>query len=187
MMQVFLQENPVLTSPNGCSIINEMQIISTCMTDIRSKTVSEKGAGSEVNILKDVQNNWPAGIKRTKHRESVLSILENSEKPLSAADICAQMGNGRNTAWMSTVYRILEAFLKKGIVIKTTLANNEMAVYELNRFEHKHYAVCLNCHKIIGMDNCPMEKFIPELEEEGFYVMGHNLEIYGLCKDCNAK
>lgn len=186
-MEVFLHENLVLTSRNSCSIINGMQIISICIPFIKSKTAPKKGAVSEVNILKEVQNNWPAGIKRTKHRESVLSILENSEKPLSAADICAQMGNGQSTAWMSTVYRILETFLKKDIVVKTTLANNEMAVYELNRFEHKHYAVCLNCHKIIGIDNCPMEKFVPELEEEGFYVMGHNLEIFGLCKDCNAK
>lgn len=137
--------------------------------------------------MNEIQNNWPAGIKRTKQRESVLSILESSEKPLSATDICSRMGKGGDTAWMSTVYRILELFLQKGIVIKTNMMNNEMAVYELNRFKHKHYAVCINCHKIITMDNCPMEKFIPKLDEEDFYVMGHNLEIFGFCKDCKPK
>ena len=50
-----------------------------------------------------------------------------------------------NSAWISTVYRILELFVKKGVVIKTNVMNNEMAVYELNRFKHKHYAVCMNC------------------------------------------
>lgn len=137
--------------------------------------------------MKEIQNSWPAGIKRTKQRESVLSILESSEKPLSATDICSRMGKGGDTAWMSTVYRILELFLQKGIVIKTNMMNNEMAVYELNRFKHKHYAVCINCHKIITMDNCPMEKFIPKLDEEDFYVMGHNLEIFGFCRDCKPK
>ncbi len=63
--------------------------------------------------------------------------------------------------------------------------NSEMAVYELNRFEHKHYAVCMSCRKIIAMDNCPMETFIPKLEDENFHVMGHNLEIFGYCKDCD--
>lgn len=121
---------------------------------------------------------------RTKQRENVLSILENSENPLSATDICAKMEKSRNTTWMSTVYRILELFLKKGIVIKTNMMNNEMAVYEINRFKHKHYAICVSCHKIITIDNCPMEKFIPKLEDEDFYVMGHNLEIFGFCKDC---
>lgn len=79
------------------------------------------------------------------------------------------------------------AFRKKGVAIKTKVMNSDMAVYELNRFEHKHYAVCMNCHKIIPMDNCPMEKFIPELEEDDFHIMGHNLEVFGYCKDCYSK
>jgi len=95
------------------------------------------------------------------------------------------MEKGGCAAWLSTVYRILELFVKKGVAIKTNVMNNEMAVYELNRFKHKHYAVCLNCHKIIVMDNCPMDTFIPQLEEKGFHIMGHNLEVFGLCKDCS--
>lgn len=136
--------------------------------------------------MKNIKNTWPAGIKRTRQRESVLSILENSEKPLSAADIYSEMEKNGETAWMSTVYRVLELFIKHDMVIKTNVMNHEMAVYELNRFEHKHYAVCINCHKMISMDNCPMDKSIPELEDNGFRVMGHNLEIFGYCKDCKT-
>ncbi len=134
--------------------------------------------------MKEIQNSWPVGVKRTRQRENVLSILENSETPLSATEIFSQMEKTGDAVWLSTVYRIMELFVKKGIVIKTNMMNNEMAVYELNRFKHKHYAVCINCHKIISIDNCPMEKFIPKLEDEDFQVMGHNLEIFGVCKDC---
>ncbi len=109
--------------------------------------------------MKEVRNNWPAGIKRTRQRECVLSILEKSDKPLSATDICSKMEeDGDSAAW-----------------------------YELNRFKHKHYAVCMNCHKIIAMDNCPMESFVPKLAEDDFHVMGHNLEVFGFCKDCSKK
>lgn len=132
-----------------------------------------------------MRNNWPAGIKYTRQRESVLSVLESSEKPLNASEICLEIENNGDAAWLSTVYRILELFVKKGVVIKTTVMNNDMAVFELNRFKHKHYAVCMSCHNIITMSNCPMEKFIPKLEDEEFQVMGHNLEIFGFCKDCN--
>lgn len=134
--------------------------------------------------MNEKQNTWPAGIKKTRQRESVLLVLEHADKPLSAADISSQMEKGGDAAWMSTVYRVLELFVKKGVVIKTNVMNNEMAVYELNRFKHKHYAVCMNCRKIIAMDNCPMEKFVPKLEDEDFQVMGHNLEVFGFCKDC---
>lgn len=135
--------------------------------------------------MEEGQNSWPAGIKRTKQRESMLSILNDSEKPLSAADICAKMEESNGSAWLSTVYRTLELFVKKGVVVKTNVMNHEMAVYELNRFKHKHYAVCMNCRKIIAIDNCPMEKFIPQLADEGFRITGHNLEIFGFCKDCD--
>ena len=137
--------------------------------------------------MKENQNNWPVGIKRTKQREIVLSVLKHSDIPLSAADICSKMEKIAGTVWMSTVYRVLELFVKKGVVIKTNVMNSKMAVYELNCFNHKHYAVCMNCRKIIVMDNCPMKEFIPKLEDDDFQVMGHNLEIFGFCRDCQSK
>ena len=137
-----------------------------------------------VNKVSKKKKVWPEGIKRTKQRESVLSILESALEPLSAAEISSKMEEEGEKVWMSTVYRALEVFVKNDLVIKTNVLNSEMAVYELNRFEHKHYAVCISCHKLISMDNCPMDKFIPELQDEDFKVLGHNLEIFGYCKDC---
>jgi len=121
---------------------------------------------------------WPSGLKRTKPRASVLSALEHARKPLSAMEICSVIEKSGGSAWLST---------KKGIVVKVSVTSSETALYELNRFEHKHYAVCLGCHKIISMDNCPMEKFVPHIEDNDFRVTGHNLEIYGYCGDCSAK
>jgi len=127
------------------------------------------------------------GIKKTKTREAVLSVLEHAEKPLSAMDICMEIEKTGENIWLSTVYRILELFIKKDIVNKISVMNNEMAVYELNRFIHKHYAVCMDCHKIISMNNCPMEKFVPKIEDNEFHVIGHNVEVYGICRDCYHK
>jgi hypothetical protein len=36
------------------------------------------------------------------------------------------------------------------------------------------------------MINCPVDHFVPELKEGGFEITGHNLEIFGHCKDCAA-
>lgn len=134
--------------------------------------------------MSKLQSNWPAGVKRTKPRENVLLVLEEAKEPLSATDICSKIEKLGDSVWLSTVYRILELFVHKGIVIKLSIMNNEMSLYELNRLEHKHYAICISCHKIISMENCPLETFIPKLQDDGFQVMGHNLEIYGYCNDC---
>ncbi len=130
---------------------------------------------------------WPAGVKKTQCRQCVLDVLEKASQPMSAQDICAHIEKGGKSAWLSTVYRTLELFEKRGVVVKLALLGGETALYELNRFEHKHYAVCLSCHKILPMDNCPMERFLPNIEDAGFRVMGHNLEIYGYCNNCDPK
>lgn len=137
--------------------------------------------------MKEHCREWPAGLKRTQSREWVLAVLEQAQKPISAQEICAQIEKDGHSAWLSTVYRVLEFFVKKGMVVKVAILGNETALYELNRFEHKHYAVCLACHKIIAMDNCPMERFSPSIQDAGFRVLGHNLEIYGYCNECDPK
>jgi len=116
-----------------------------------------------------------------------MSVLEGSEKPMSASEICSEIEKSGEGAWLSTVYRILELFVEKGVALKTSVMSSDMALYELNRFKHKHYAVCMNCRKIVAMENCPMDEFTPKLEDEGFRVVGHNLEVYGICKDCRGK
>ena len=141
----------------------------------------------EVILLKEINDSWPKGVKRTKLREKMLLILKASEKPLSARDICDEMQNSENNIWLSTIYRSLQLFIEKDIVIKTNIANNTMAVYELNCFKHRHYAVCMNCHKIVNIEHCPIEQFVPKIEDDHFQITGHNFEVFGFCKDCNRK
>jgi Fur family ferric uptake transcriptional regulator len=130
---------------------------------------------------------WPEGLKKTKPREHVLEVLEKADKPMSAMEICSAIEKGGNASWISTVYRILELFVKKGAVNKINMMGNEVAVFELNRFHHKHYAVCISCHKIFPMRNCPMERFLPSLDDDEFHVLGHNLEVYGYCGRCDPE
>lgn len=128
---------------------------------------------------------WPEGVKRTRQREGVLRVLEHAEKPLSAMEICSRIDGG--AAWLSTVYRILETFEAKGVIHKISVLNSDMAAYELAQSQHRHYAICLGCHKIVSMEECPVEKLAPRIGESGFHVTGHNLEIYGYCSTCDRK
>lgn len=130
---------------------------------------------------------WPSGIKRTKPRECMLSALENAEKPLSAMELCIEIQKTKQSVSLSTIYRSLELFVAKGTVTKLTIMHNELAVYELNRSQHKHYAVCLGCHKALPISYCPMEKLLPKMINDDFKVLGHNLEVYGYCRDCRER
>ena len=137
--------------------------------------------------MKDVSVPWPAGIRKTKQRACVLSVLEHADSPMSAMEICEQTKQEDCPVWLSSVYRILDLFEKENVVLKTTRTDGDKALYELSSNKHRHYAVCLGCHKIVELDNCPLENFVPQLADSGFQVLGHKLELYGYCRDCSSK
>lgn len=127
---------------------------------------------------------WPAGIKKTKQRELVLRILENAAAPLTVLDIFNRIEKDKESVWLSTVYRILDLFVARDIVVKTTVMDSDMAFYEINRHKHRHYAVCVDCHKIVEFSDCPITEFKPRLSDGEFRVLGHKVEMYGYCRDC---
>lgn len=129
---------------------------------------------------------WPEGIKRTKQRDAVVRILEAAETPLSAMEIYARIEKSGEPVWLSTVYRTLELFTEKEFVHKTAVLDDDMAYYELNMHGHRHYAVCVGCHKIVPIAGCPISDYKPDLKGS-FRVVGHRVEMYGYCKDCDRR
>ena len=140
------------------------------------------------------QNKWPEGIKWTKQRKDIYEILKKAEKPLSAHDIYQEilkMSDVDASGFaISTVYRSLTIFEEKGLIEKNVLIGSDTAVYELVDGDHKHYAVCLSCHKLVPLKHCPFEHVAHdsmESEDGNFVVTGHKLELYGYCKECKIE
>lgn len=135
---------------------------------------------------KNADRKYPGGIKWTRQRKTVYNVLEQAGEPLSAAQIYQRVCESeKDTVYaVSTIYRILSAFEEKTLISRTTWMDDGMAVYELNRGEHTHYAVCLECHRRIPLSCCPFAGFPLEEEADGFTVTGHKLELYGYCRQC---
>lgn len=129
---------------------------------------------------------YPGGLKWTRQRKKVYRVLWEAEEPLSATQIynlVEQQTDGEEYA-PSTIYRILAAFEENGLVEKTTWMGDGTVVYVLNRGEHTHYAVCLECHRRIPLQSCPFAHIHLEKETGDFIITSHKLEVYGYCKDC---
>ncbi len=125
------------------------------------------------------------GLKNTKHRNSILNIIEKSPQPLTADNIYMALINAGEAINLSSVYRILSTFAEKRMIIKSSVIGENKAVFELNYYEHKHHFVCTKCKKIISISGCPLEEYEKVLTKKmGFNIQGHKLEIYGICSDC---
>lgn len=127
---------------------------------------------------------WSQKLKKTRQREQVLAILEKEKKPITVVEIYHQLQSQDQAISLSTIYRILNAFYENQIVLKSGQLDNEQNFFELNRKEHKHYAICLDCRKVIPIKNCPLSSFQPNFSED-FYPMEHKVEFYGYCQKCH--
>lgn len=136
---------------------------------------------------------YPQGIKWTRQRKAVYEILHEAAQPLSAIQIYQNIINSNHAGAdagsyaISTIYRILAAFEEKNMVSKTSWMGDGTVVYELNRGDHTHYAVCLECRKRVQLQSCPFTHLHLEQETNDFVVTGHKLELYGYCSDCKGR
>ena len=127
---------------------------------------------------------FPAGIKKTKQRLMVFEVLRGAKQPVSAMDILSKLDENNLKISLSTIYRILEMFIDRGVAVKLGPLNGKMTVFELANSTHLHYAVCVSCNKIVAMDNCPLKEFNPNFSDSGFRVTGHKVEMFGYCAVC---
>lgn len=136
---------------------------------------------------RDLPVTWPDGLKRTHAREAVMTFLGGQDLPVTAQHVFEELQSEKEPIWLSTVYRALESFVQKTVVLKSIPTDSTIAVYSLNRHKHTHYAVCIGCHALQTVDSCPFEHAHPPLTNADFHMVGHNLEIYGYCEKCFRK
>lgn len=119
-------------------------------------------------------------MRLTKHRKSILSLLENNKSPMSADLIISSFP--KQTIDLSTVYRSLDKLHTAGMISKSVIDNT--AYYFISDHEHHHFMVCLSCKKMFEID-CHIHNLVDEVESEsGFKIIQHDLTFYGYCTNC---
>jgi Fur family ferric uptake transcriptional regulator len=124
-------------------------------------------------------------IKNTKHRNSVLEVMEITGQPITVEEIYLKLQEKGVSISLSTVYRVLEVLWNKDIVLKMSFADNNKSLYEINNKKHRHHVLCLKCRKILPVEGCPIGEYVKAIEQKfQFIISGHNLEFYGVCSAC---
>ncbi len=129
-----------------------------------------------------------AGYKVTAPRLLVLSLLQKAKYPLSIKNILKK--TGKNKIDQVTIYRILDAFKRAGIVNQIDF-QKDCAYYELKDIHHDHHhIVCVQCNDIKDFVGCEYEKLAEKALQqvpEFAHITSHSLEFFGLCNTCNSK
>ena len=127
-------------------------------------------------------------LKYTKQREIILDALRDLKVPVSVEkldDYCRQHQHPIN---LSTIYRTIDSLSQVNLIHKSYNSITQTTMIELVAPTHKHYLVCVECHKMIPIKMCPMHSILDTIESDyDFVVSSHQLEISGLCSSCAKK
>ncbi len=109
-------------------------------------------------------------MRLTKHRKTVLTVLKENKRPLSAELIYNLLPEG--TMDLSTIYRSLDVLYEHNFITKSML--NQTSYYYVNSGKHHHYMICLSCHNMLEVD-CHLKDSIHTAEHQEFKVVSHDL------------
>lgn len=116
---------------------------------------------------------------KTKQRELILDVINNSASPLTATDIYKLLSI--HSINITTIYRNLEKFVNEELIVKTHINKSD---YYFKSKTHEHVIVCNECHKMQNIP-CHLDETIhKELDKLDFEVGSHDLIVYGICKNC---
>ena len=123
------------------------------------------------------------GIRCTKQRVEILSVLVKHGKPLTAKEIYQQLEASEVNLRLSTIYRTLNKLEDNNLAKKLNIGNEE-SKFELIGAYHHHHLICRNCNQIIALD-CPLQEYEKKLgTETGYKIQEHSIKFYGVCPDC---
>ena len=128
--------------------------------------------------------------RNTEQKEILIKYLKiNANKHLNISEIQKDLSN---EIGLTTVYRIINSLVQKGIVSKIPLENSQGFCYQYNsEKEHcsNHYhLICEKCNKTIHIENDNIKKVLKEIENENQFKINNNrIVFYGLCDKCMEK
>lgn len=126
------------------------------------------------------------GYRLTSQREAVLRAILEGACTQSIEEIHERARRWLPSLGLTTVYRTIE-LLKQARKIQEVYLGDGRVRYEPVSEIHHHHLICQICGKVEPVEGCFLSPFEgATLAGNGFQVLGHRLELYGRCRDCQG-
>jgi len=120
----------------------------------------------------------------TPQRLALVRLLAVSEGHPSASQLYEQMKNQFPTTSLATVYKTLNVLKEMNEVLELRFSGDDNHYDGHKPYPHPHL-VCIHCQKIIDLEVSLAQSLIQEVaQSSGYQIIGHRLDFYGLCPDC---
>jgi Fe2+ or Zn2+ uptake regulation protein len=124
------------------------------------------------------------GYRITPQRHLIIEGIANSEELLSAHEIWCLVKQTYENIGLDTIYRNLNLLIEMGIIVPITGKGKEGTKYEL-ACDHHHHLICVRCGQSVCLDFCPLDiQLEGKLQQQGYELLRHHLELFGICRKC---
>jgi len=129
----------------------------------------------------------PPQVAASSDRQQVLlEQLRLADRELSGQDLHALLRQGPQPMGLATVYRHLRHLQQRGLIRCRHLPSGEALFAPVERDEH--HLTCVDCGTTLVLEHCPMHEVALHGDHaEGFQMLFHTLEFFGLCRSCQGR
>ena len=124
--------------------------------------------------------------RKTKQRDVILEQLCSLTSHPSADELYTMVRRRLPRISMGTVYRNLELLASDGVIQKIEISGTQRR-FDGNASDHYHVR-CLDCGRVADAHiktPIPIQDVVKEVTD--FEIVGHRLELIGLCQHCRSR
>lgn len=119
-----------------------------------------------------------AGVRITRQREALLSVLAEAEDHPEATELHRRAEEKAPGISLSTVYRTLTELENQGVILRHQF-EGASARYEHSETQHHDHMIDVETNEVVEFSNERIERLQAEIAEAmGYEIVHHRLELY---------
>src|SRR5438552_7546405 len=127
------------------------------------------------------------GYRLTAPRRAVADLIAEYGGHFTAAELETVARGRRLGISRATLFRALELLTELGVVERLDLPTGEHA-YVPCVAAHHHHVICSRCGRTTEVEDSGVAEAVAEIaRRSGYRIDTHRLELFGLCRHCQAK
>lgn len=126
-------------------------------------------------------------LKFSKKRAAVIEYFVNADRHFTVEQLYLELRKKHRLGY-STVYRTLKLLVDCGVATVHHFGQEETRFELVHKEEHHDHFVCRACGRIVEFHHDGVERLEHEVASAyGFMVDEHELQLFGLCRECLAR
>lgn len=127
----------------------------------------------------------PYGSARSSAaRRDIAAAVEALSGSFTVGDIAEECRRRGTAVALATVYRAAAALESAGTIERLGERGGAALWARCAESGHHHHLVCTGCGRTAHL-SCPLdEALVSEAADKGYVITRHQVEVYGLCREC---